>query len=198
MLNRLRQLFESIVYAGISSRGKAAPPAGQSALRTAWDRYFVQPSDPLYLTNRTFFQRAQRAVIFAIPVVTAIAGAMLGLHYWGPTAPTKELTPEEVAKRVLPHFNNEIKVNSNKELELTEVHFEHAGGSLILGTLWNQSNHVVAEAVLIFDLADESGSQLGATTVRETNLAPGESRKFRRHIEQTTAEHAVVREIRTR
>ena len=157
------------------------------------------PSDPLYLTNRTFSQKAQRAFLLGLPVVMVMAGVIVTIYIFAPKAPkpVKEPTPAEIAAKVLPNFNKDIQLDSNKDLEVQEVHFEHASASLMVGNIRNKSDHLIHEAVVVFDLVDPTGAQLGGITITETNLAPGALRKFQKGIEQQTATAAVVRDVRT-
>lgn len=174
MRNRIRKLFESIVYAGMKSG-----------------------LDPLYLSNRTFAQKAGRLLLLVLPVIAIVAGAVVAVRALSPKradAP-RQLTTEELRARILPDFNKEIKLESNEDLEVTEVHFEHAGGNLIAGTLKNKSTRQIAQAEVIFDVADRFQSDLGGVTIIETNLPPAATRNFRKSIEQTKAVYALVREV---
>jgi predicted component of type VI protein secretion system len=60
------------------------------------------------------------------------------------------------------------------------------------------TDHELAEATVVFDLADADRSQLGAVTVTETNLAPSTVRAFKLPIDEANATFAVVREVHTR
>ena len=201
MANRIKELFESIVYMGMKpgARATVAPPAAKPGLLGLFNRFRSGPahSDPLYLTNQTFAQKLQRAVIVSIPVVVVGGLAFLGIGYYAAKHPktVKVVTRQETEALILPNFNDHIKLEANKYLEVTEVRFEHSGGTQMFGSLRNISDQVIDQAVVVFDLTDDDGSQLGGVTVTETNLTPGSVRNFRRPIEQPTAEHAVVREV---
>jgi hypothetical protein len=201
MANRVQNFFESIVYAGMKpgARSSAEAPAAKSG----WLARFLNapaPSDPLYLTNRSFGQKARRVLAIASPFVLVIAGGLAAFLFFGhktDKAP-KELTSAEVRAKVLPGFNKEFKLDSNKDLEIAEIHFESNGPSVMVGSIRNTTDHAIFHAVVVFELADSSRSDLGAVTVTETNLAPGASRIFRKPIEQTNAASALVREVETR
>jgi hypothetical protein len=111
---------------------------------------------------------------------------------------SKPLTNAELRAKVLPDFNKPITLESNKDLEVTEVHFEHSDGSAIVGNIRNKGTHQIVEAKVVFELADPSNSGLGAVTVKEINLAAGTSRPFRMPIEQANATYALVREVDTK
>ena len=201
MANRFRNFVENIVYAGMKpeARSAADAPAAKPGLLA---RFLSgpAPSDPLYLTNQTFGQKARRILLIASPLLVVIAGVLLAIALSRPKtdkAP-KELTSAEVREKVLPAFNKEIKLDSNKDLEVTEIHFEHAGGSVMVGNIRNKTDHRIVQAIVVFELADAARSGLGAVTVTETNLAPGAVRTFKQPIEQTTAMYALVREVETR
>ena len=178
MLNRLKNLFESIVYAGMK-------PGARSA------------EDPLYLTNQTTGQKARRIFLMASPMIVVIAGGLIAIAVLSPatTKAPRQVSAAEVKAKVLPEFNQAIKLESNQDLEVTEVHFEHAGGNQIVGSLKNKSSHQIIQAVAVFDLADVDNSGLGGVTVTELNLRAGESRAFRQPIDQANAMHAMVREL---
>jgi len=204
MANRIRSFIESIVYAGMkpgaqTTQDAAAPE--MPGLRGRLERFLAGPevNDPLYLTNRTFGERAQRVAMMAVPVFVVAGAIMLALYIWAPKAPkpVKQLTAAELAAKVLPNFNGNIKVETNHDIQVLEVHFEHNGPSQMLGNLQNNTDRVIPRAVVVFDLVDSDGSQLGGVTVTETNMAPGSVRKFQKGIDQKTAAFAMVREVRS-
>ena len=203
MANRIKELFESVVYMGMKpgARAAVAPPAAKPGILGILHRFLSGSahSDPLYLTNQTFGQKVQRAVMVSIPVIVVGGIAFLGIRYYAEKHPNtdKVLTPQEVAAQTMPNFNDHIKVEANKDLEVTEVRFEHSGSSQMSGSLRNTTDHVIDQAVVIFDLTDDEGSQLGGITVTETNVAAGSVRKFQLAIDQAAAEHAVVRDVYT-
>jgi hypothetical protein len=201
MLNRLKTIFESVVYAGMKPGARSA-----EGTPTAKPGFFARmlngpsQSDPLYLTNQTSGQKARRILLMLSPMLLVIVGGLVAIKVFAPktTSAPRALTAAEVRARVLPIFNKEIIVDSNKDLEVTEVHFEHTAGNLIAGNIRNKTNHQIIQAVVVFDLADPSNSGIGGVTVTETNLAPGASRSFRMPIEQANATYALVRQVDTK
>jgi hypothetical protein len=157
------------------------------------------PSDPLYLSNRTSFQKTRRVLLIGAPILLLVGGLLVAINIDNSRTPkpVAELTPAEVAAKTLPAFNQEIKLDSNKDLEVIEVHVEHSRGNQLVGSLRNTTSHRIAEAVVVFDLANDSRSQLGGVTVTETNLSPGAIRSFSKPIEQASAVRVVVREVRS-
>jgi hypothetical protein len=201
MANRVKDFIESIIYAGMKPAGRSSEdaPAAQPGWFARWLNGPAQ-SDPLYLTNQTFGQKVRRMLILLSPVVVVIAGGILAMVLFAPktTKVRKPLTAAEVRAKVLPEFNQPIKLDSNPDLEVTEVHFEHAGGNIMVGNLHNKSTHRIIQAIIVFELADPSNSELGGVTVTETDLAPGTTRTFKKPIEQSNAMYALVREVETR
>jgi hypothetical protein len=157
------------------------------------------PSDPLYLSNRTSFQKVRRVLLIAVPLLLLAGGLFVATRIDNSRTPkpVAELTPAEVAAKTLPAFNKEIKLDTNRDVEVIDVHVEHSRGTQLVGNLRNTTSHRIAEAVVVFDLANDIRSQLGGVTVTETNLPPGAIRSFRKPIEQATAVHVVVREMRS-
>jgi hypothetical protein len=204
MANRFRKFIESIIYAGMTPGAQKTEDSSARKFRllAPLERFLSapSPSDPLYLSNRTFGQKLARVVWMALPVAVVVGIAMVGIGvYTSRTAkPTKELTPEEIAAKILPNFNTNFTVETNKDLEVLEVHCEHTGASLLVGNLQNKTDHTIHEGVVVFDLADEGGSRLGGVTVTERDLAPGAVRQFRQPIVQNTAEYALVRDVQTK
>jgi hypothetical protein len=201
MLNRVKNIFESIVFVGMKPGARSAE-GGPAAEQGWFTRLLNGPSqsDPLYLTNQTPGQKARRVFLMASPMLVVIAGGLIAIVVLSPKtakAP-RQVTAAEVKAKVLPEFNQPIKLETNQDLEVTEVHFEHTGGNQIVGSLKNKSSHEIIQAVVVFDLADLDNSGLGGVTITEMNLPPGASRSFRKAIDQSNAMHALVREVDSR
>jgi hypothetical protein len=198
MANRFQNFFESIVYAGMKP-GVRSPESAPAAKPGRFARFLNGPaqSDPLYLTNRTFGQKAQRMLLTVSPVIVMVAGGLAAFHYMAPKteAAPIQLTAAELAEKTLPGFNKEIKLDVNRDVEVTEVHFEKG---MMVGSLRNTTTHPIVQATVVFELADASDSQLGGVTVTEINLARGEVRAFKQPIEQVNAASALVREVDTK
>jgi hypothetical protein len=204
MANRFRKFIESIIFVGMMPGAQKTADSSPRKLRllAPLERFLSapSPSDPFYLTNRTFGQKLTRVLWIALPVAVVVGIAMvaIGVHASKAAKPPKEPTPAEIAAKILPNFNTNFDLETNKDLEVLEVHCEHTGVSLLVGSLQNKTDRTISEGVVVFDLADESGSRLGGVTVTETNLAPGAVRQFRQPIVQTTATYALVRDVHTR
>ncbi|HTS28293.1 MAG TPA: FxLYD domain-containing protein [Bryobacteraceae bacterium] len=206
MARSFRDIVESIVFAGM----KPGQPAAQvqnkgrfGRLRARLDRYLSggpAPSDPLYLTRRTPWQRIRSAAVVIVPCL--IVGSFMVLALTNRFAkktpmPKLDLSPGEIAAKMLPNIDN-VKLDTNRDLDLQEVHIDLSRGAALAGTVVNKTNHSISTAEIVFDLTDARGSQLGAVSERLENLSPQKSQQFRLPIEQTSARFALVREVRTR
>jgi hypothetical protein len=199
MANRFRDFVESIVYAGMKPGQR--PSEGASGAKPGFFARFLSgpaPSDPLYLTNQSFGQKAKRYLLMSLPVLLVLAaGGLFSLRYFGARTEVgpKQLSAKELAAKTLPAFNKPIDLETNRDVEVTEVHFERG---VMVGNIRNLTTHAIVEAVVTFELADASDSRLGGVTVTETNLAAGATRTFKKPIDQVNAVSALVREVETR
>ena len=205
-MNRLRKLFESIVYAGMKPGG--APPEKRmrwlGPLAEPVTRFLdggAAPSDPFYLTNRTFGQRVRLAVVIAIPcllVVGAIGLATMG-YFDSPQAaapPAPTLTPEQVAAKMLPNIDKDLKIDSNRDIGISDVHVEQGSSTKVAGTATNNTDRAVENVEVVFDLTDATGSRLGAVSTKIARIAPKGSAPFSFAVQQRAAAFALVREIK--
>ena len=79
-MGKLRALLESLAYAGLKPQrpGVAATrPAG--AWRQRFERFLTRPAnaDPLYLSNRTGWQRVRVGVLVGVPAVVVLTVLVL-------------------------------------------------------------------------------------------------------------------------
>jgi len=194
-----RDKLESIVFAGL----KPGAPASQSnrmrwlgPFRDAIDRLVSGSgsNDPLYLTNRTWLQHIRLWVLLAIPclaVVGVIAFFLFGNVQRRDAAP-KQTSKAALTSRMLP----EIPAGTNPDLEIMEVQVD-PDTPAIEGRVRNRTGRRIGHADVIFDLADQRGSRLGAVDVTIDGIAPGAIVSFRQPIAQHSANVAIVREVRT-
>lgn len=204
MGRRIRQFIDSIVFAGLKPGGFRGHSEGLrwlGPLRGPVERFISggrAPSDPFYLSNRTFGQKVRLGILIAAPclLVAAFFGLAL-VQYFGKSTPppAPELTPAEVALRTLPNVDKDIHLDVNIEVEVVEVHVDHASLRLV-GTLKNNTNRAVG-AEVVFDLTDAAGSQVGAVVGRVERIAPEGKANFQFPIKQQDAAFALVREVHT-
>jgi hypothetical protein len=206
MARRIREVIESIVFAGMKPGGA---PATQST-RMRWlgplqkpvERFLSggpAPSDPLYLTNRTVGQRIRVAVVVGVPclIVGSVIAMVLSRYVVKAPPPDKPaMSPAEIAAKMLPNIDR-VKIDTNRDLDVMEVHVDHTKGTAVTGTVMNNTTHEIQSAEIVFDLTDSTGSQLGGVSQRIEHLAPQIRQAFRLPVEQSTAMYALVREVKT-
>ena len=112
--------------------------------------------------------------------------------------PVKELTAKEVAAKMLPNMDKDIKLNSNPDVQVVEVTVSHTGGTHLVGVVKNMTAHPIAAIDLIIDLTNGTGSQVGAVKGTVEKLAPSSTKDFQFPIKQNDATFALVREIISR
>jgi hypothetical protein len=199
-MGKLRQLFESVAYAGMKPRGPGGePPKPKSAWRQRLETYLNGPAstDPLYLSNRTVGQRIRAAAVVVVPVlllVGVLALAWSDVFRNNEVPKLKDLTPAEKAARILPNFPKKIDLPTNHDLDVQDVHVEHGSPTRVAGLVKNNTDHVIASAQMVFDLTDQRWSRLGAVRTEVEQLPPHSTTPFRFSVAQDAAEHVLVRE----
>jgi hypothetical protein len=209
MIKRIKQFFESVAYAGLKPSG-GKPLGAAEAKRSGWlapiqeriERYLNKggSSDPLYLSNRTFMQKAGVWLIIGVPSVVLLGGLGLVLSgYFNQDAPVAPppvgLSNAEIAQKMLPDLNKDLHINSQHDLEVQDVHITRTGSIKLAGLALNNTDHAIKKVELVFELTDRNGSRQGAVSTELTNLAARSTVAFQFAIEQQTAAFALVREI---
>jgi hypothetical protein len=206
MASRFRELIEKVVFAGMKPGAPVAQSNGMrwlGPLRKPIERFLSggpAPSDPLYLTHRTIGQRLRVVVVIGTPclIVAGLVGLGLNNYFVKKTVvPKLDLTPAEVAAKMLPNMDH-VKIDTNRDVDVLEVHVEHTKGTMLAGTVMNNTGHQINTAEIVFDLTDATGTQLGGVSQRLENLPPRIHQTFRMPIEQSDASFALVREVKTR
>jgi hypothetical protein len=170
------------------------------SLRKLWDRILSgkTPSDPLYLSNRTWKQKLRTWLLAGSPLAIVLGIVMYGLMT-PPTTPEKppsDLRAEEIAARtqIIPR---DFAVPENTDLQILEVSVDKtANPHAIAGTLKNNTGRFFSSAELTFDLTDEDGSAIGGASVNVQKIAPHSSSPFRFPIPQRNAAFVLVRDAR--
>jgi hypothetical protein len=205
MLKRLRRLIDSIVFAGLkpdAPREQATPMRWLNPLRRLVDRVLSRPapSDPLYVSNRTFDQKMKVGLAIAVPCLILVAGFVLLLSHIfqaNDAGPAPEPSASELAAKLLPNVDKTIDITVNKEVQVVEAHIESEGGMKVTGTVKNNTDRPIHTTEIILNLTDKTGSHLGAVSAQVNNLAPNATMKFQTPIEQKDAAFALVREVQT-
>jgi hypothetical protein len=202
-MKRLRELFESIVFAGMKPGARPGQTQGRKwlgPLRGLVERILSgsAPSDPLYLTNRSLGRRIMPWSLVVIPCLLIVGLVVLALTYSGApvAAPKKEPTAEEAAAKVLPNLARDVKIDSNKDVEVLQVQVNRSAMK-VTGTVRNNTAHTVAVTDVIFNLTDTSGSAIGAVSGHIENLPPKSTRDFQIPIKRQDAAFVLVRELST-
>ena len=202
-MKRLREFFENIAYAGLKPGQKAAakPTTFWGKLRARFDQFLAggpAPNDPLYLTNRSFGQKIRPWLIIGVPMVIlfGVIGVSLSNILEPPEAKqAAEPTAKEVSAKLLPNLDNNIRIENNSDVEVVEIKIEHTGGSKLLGSVRNTTNHEIAAARMVVDLTDTNGSQVGGVEVRIESIPASKTKSFAQPIAQHGAAFALVREV---
>jgi hypothetical protein len=204
IFRRIREIFESIAYAGLQPGARA----GQTK-RMKWlgplsgpiERVLSggpAPSDPLYLTNRTTGHKIKLGLAIGIPglvLAWVVYGMLTNSFDFGAPPPAHEASAAEVAAKLLPHMDSNMRIDTDKDVEVVEVRVEHGPQMSLVGSMKNTTNHEIHLAEAVFDLTDAGGSQLGGVSAKIENFKAGATASFRVPILQTDASFALVREI---
>jgi hypothetical protein len=206
MLKRLRRFIDSVAFAGLKPdvrMGQAKRTRWLGPLRGLLERFLLRPahSDPLYLSNRTFDQKVKRGLAIGVPSLILAVGIVLGLSsvfQANESGPAPEPSAAELAKKLLPNVDKEIKIEVNTDVQVLEAHIEREGGMKTAGTVRNNTDHLIHTTEIILNLTDNRGSHLGAVSAQVDNLAPRATVRFQLPVQQKDAAFALVREVHTR
>jgi hypothetical protein len=205
MVRRFRRFIDSVVFAGLkpdAPREQAKGTRWLGPLRGLANRVLSRPapSDPLYLSNRTFDQRVKLWLAIAVPCLILAGVTALGLSHFFQAklpGPAPEPSAAVLAAKLLPNVDKTLKIEVNQDVQVLEAHVELEGGAKLTGTARNNTDHLIHTAKIVFNLTDQGGSQVGAVSAQVENLAPNATVRFQVPIEQTNAAFALVREVQT-
>lgn len=211
-MRKFKEFFERLAYAGLKPQGGRpaqaaktdAPPAKGLAGIRAWFNSKINQSgnvDPLYLSNRTPMQRFRSWAIIGVPVLLVLGGvgaALLGVFEPDDvvTPPPAGLTNAEIAAKMLPDLNKDLKIETQHDLDIEDVHVVTSPSIHLAGVAKNNTDHAISKAELTFDLTDKTGSRQGAVSTELKNIGSKASVPFQIAIEAPTASFALVREVR--
>jgi hypothetical protein len=203
-MKRLREFFESIVFAGLKpseQRPGASKIRWLGPLSGPVERFLAggaAPTDPLYLTNRPLSHKLRSWALIGIPCLVLVIGVGVTLSSLldPPEAkPQKELTAREVAAKLLPNMDKDIKLPTNPDVQVLEVAVHHDGGSRLVGAVRNMTSHSLPSVEVTVDLTDTTGSQLGGMSGIITDIPAKGDKAFTFPVKQKDAAFALVREI---
>ena len=203
MANRLRQFFESVVFAGLKP---GQSNAGGKKLR--WlgplggpvDRFLsggAAPTDPLYLSNRTFGQRFRTGLLITIPFLIIGGLVAWALTHRAQTQQQAELSAAEIARKSLPNLAD-VKVETNRDVQVVEVVVVPGATPSVSGSVINNTSHVLRDIEIVLELTDTTGSQVGAVSTTVEKLEPKATNKFQFPIKQHDAAFVLVREVHSK
>jgi len=209
MFKRIKQFFESLAYAGLKPSGgkpggaAGAKPSGLLApIQERLNKFLNKggSSDPLYLSNRTFMQKAGIWLTIGVPSFVLLVGLGLVLSgYFNQDSPVSPppvgLSNAEIAQKMLPDLNKNLHIASQHDLEVQDVHIISAGSVKLAGLALNNTDHPLKKVELVFELTDKNGSRQGAVSTVLTNIAARSTVSFQFAVEQQAAAFALVREI---
>jgi hypothetical protein len=203
MKKRIRDFFESVLFAGLKPGAQAAPRRELrwlGPLRTPVERLLSgpAPSDPLYLTNRTAGQKFKSGSLIAIPCLVLAVGVGVTLsNLIDPPdpKPTKKPTSAEIAAKLLPNLDKDLKLKPPSDVQVLEI---SVVGSRLIGVLKNTSEREIAAAEVIVDLTNAAGSQVGAVSVIVERVPALGRKSFQIPITQRDAAFGLVRDARSR
>jgi len=204
MRKGFRQVVESVVYAGLkpgTARSQAHRMKWIGPLRQPLERFLNArgSDDPFYLSNRSLEQRLTLWILISLPCLFVAAGIAYGVLGFieRRDAPPKELTPAQIAAKMLPDLNRPLDLNVNTDLEVLEVRIARSEPPRLVGEVHNRTDHAIARAEMVFDLTDSHGSRLGAVSAPVERIPPNGTVAFEVAIQQQSASFALVREVHT-
>jgi hypothetical protein len=205
MVKRFRRFVDSVVFAGLKPDAPREQVKGTrwlGPLRGVVDRVLSRPapSDPLYLSNRTFDQRVKLWLAIAVPCLILAGVTALGLsHFFHArlAEPAPEPSAAILAAKLLPDVDKTIKIEVNQDAQVVDVHVDREGGMKVAGTVKNNTDRLIHTTDIVLNLTDTTGSFLGAVSAHVDNLGPNATMKFQIAIEQKDAAFALVREVQT-
>ena len=201
MVRRVRNFCNSLLNAPAKLPAPGAP-ARPSRRGSLLERWLSGPSssDPLYLTNRTFIQKARLWLLIGIPSVALAAFSALsssGYFQREPVQPAAVLAGDSASEQMpLPSLDR-VHVNTGRDIDLLSVEVNRDAGTILKGRVRNNTDRHFRSVDLIFDLTDAAGSQLGAVSVHLASLQAKGMTEFHLSLEQKTAVNALIRDVRT-
>ncbi|HVN04638.1 MAG TPA: FxLYD domain-containing protein [Bryobacteraceae bacterium] len=170
--------------------------------RGRFERYLSgqAPTDPFYLTNRTWQEKLKTAALVAVPVLLLVALILIGvtdvfhLHKADPyDHPAAEAAPPTTTART--HLPDPKLAPAG--LEVVDIRIaRNSRPPAVTGIIRNNTDHSVSSAEVTYLLADTDGSLVGVETAAVANLKPHASAAFRSELKSGSAEFVLVREVR--
>ncbi len=203
MANRIKTFFESLIFAGLKPGGGAqAPRRGRlGPLREKIERFLSggrAPSDPFYLSNRSWKQKLRLAVGIAVPGALLLGAlALVFTNVYAPTAaPPKETPASEILAKLLPNLEKTIQLDKYPDAEFVELRVRRDGPRALVGVLRNKTDRVIS-VEFDADLADLNGARVGSITKRVEKAPAKGLISFEFPLDNADAAVVFIRRMRT-
>jgi hypothetical protein len=195
-------------------------PAGKSQLDRLRKRFhplrdrmeiFISgraPSDPLYLTNRTWRQKLQQklkiALLIAAPVLLLIGLVTIGATTRlrrdkvdpNENSSTEAPPPSDASPPAVPRRPSSDPILASTDLEVVNIRIARdAHPPAVTGLVRNKTGRRVASAEVSYYLADTAGSVVGTDTTQVANVEPHGSVAFRMALKIAGAQYVFVRDV---
>lgn len=156
------------------------------------------PSDPFYLSNRTWKQKLRLALVIATPTALLVfALALVFTNVYAPkAAPPKEVSAAEMMAKLLPDLEKTANVDTYKDAEIAELRVLRDGAPRIAGILKNKTDRVIS-VEFDLDLTNLDGSRVGTATERVEKAPALSSLPFEFPVHNPEVAYALVRKVRT-
>ncbi len=170
-------------------------------LRERFDRILAgrPPSDPLYLSNRTWKQKLGLGALITIPALILLALVAIGstdMFRLNKADPFAHPVAEAPPPRPVPQPAPDPSLNT-AGLEVLNLRLiKDAGPPAVSGMVRNNTDRRIGSVELSYYLADRQGSLVGSESTTIRNIEPHGSVPFRVPLKITGAAYAIVREVR--
>jgi len=170
-------------------------------IRVLWDRLLSgpMPSDPLYLSNRTWKQKVRQGAVWGVPVLVIVGVVVYALFSPPPAVEKQYVEPSaaEIAAKT-PIIPKDFKVAQSNDLQVVEVGVDRTSlPHHVTGLVRNNTSMRLGAAELSFDLTDRKGSQVGSAVAVVEDVPPNSTVRFATEIPQRHVAYVLVREVRS-
>jgi hypothetical protein len=161
------------------------------------------PSDPLYLTNRSWQQKLKAAALIAVPVLLLIAFVTIAASNRlrsGRVAPDEnpltETSPQPEAPQAAMRKPLPDPISASTDLDVVNLRIARdAHPPMVTGTVRNKTGRKVDSAEVSYYLSDTAGSLVGTDKTQVANVEPHGSVGFRIPLKIANAEYVFVRDV---
>lgn len=203
MANRLRSFIESVLFAGLKPDTRATETRRGHWLAPVRERFEKllsgrAPTDPLYLSNRSWKQRIKSGLavgILCVVLVAALGWGLTKILPRGEPAAAQAPSRAEMIAKLLPDLEKTLKNHANPDAEVAEVRVVQGDAPRLSGLLTNKTNGTVS-IEFVLELTDANGSRLGAVTERVNDVPPRSAVPFDIPLKEPETTFALVREVR--